>query len=69
MTGRGMGVCAENNTPGLIRRGVGVGRRTGRGFRNRFAQPAPSAQSDELTELKEQMIRIEQKLETLAARS
>jgi hypothetical protein len=67
MSGRGMGVCAENNTAGFARRGCGFGRGAGRGFRNRFVQPVQPAQSTELSELKEQMTRIEKRLGELQA--
>jgi hypothetical protein len=62
MSGRGAGFCAGINTAGFQTAGGGFGRGCGRGFglRNRFVlhvQP-----DDELSELKQQMARIEQRL-------
>ncbi|MBI9019883.1 MAG: DUF5320 domain-containing protein [Verrucomicrobia bacterium] len=71
MTGRGAGFCAGFNPAGFQTSGRGFGRRCGRGIgmRNGFAQPAPSPQNAEINALKEQTIRIEQKLEELLTRS
>ncbi len=64
MSGRGAGFCAGNNTAGFQTAGGGFGRGCGRGFgfRNRFFQPVQPSQTTELSELKEQMARIEQRL-------
>jgi hypothetical protein len=69
MTGRGAGFCAGFNTAGFQNAGGGFGRGCGRGFgfRNRFAQPVQPSQTTELSELKEQMARIEKRLEELQA--
>ena len=69
MTGRGMGVCAENNTPGVFRRGIGFGRRMGRGFRNRFSQPVQQIQPAEIESLQKQLSQLEQQLKTLQTQS
>jgi hypothetical protein len=67
MSGRGAGFCAGFNTAGFQTTGGGFGRGCGRGFgfRNRFVQPVQPAQTTELRELKEQMARIENRLEKL----
>jgi hypothetical protein len=76
MTGRGMGVCAENNAPGYTMGGGGFGRAMGmgRGFRNRcFARwgTAPQApveplnKMEQIAALKEQRNHIQQQLVTL----
>lgn len=69
MTGRGAGFCAGNHAAGFQTAGGGFGRGMGcgmgRGFRNRFVQPVQPTQSAELSELKEQMTRIEQRLEEI----
>jgi len=69
MTGRGAGFCAGYQTAGFQTAGGGFGRGCGRGFgfRNRFAQPVQPSQNAELGELKEQMTRIEKRLEELQA--
>lgn len=71
MTGRGAGFCAGFNTAGFQTAGGGFGRGCGRGFgfRNRFVQPVQPSQGNELLELKEQMARIEQRLEQLQTKS
>jgi len=71
MTGRGAGFCAGFNAAGFQPAGGGFGRGCGRGFgfRNRFVQSGQSSQGAELFELKEQMVRIEKRLEELQAQS
>lgn len=71
MTGRGAGFCAGFNAAGFQTAGGGFGRGCGRGFgfRNRFAQPVSSAPSDELAELRDQLNRIEQRLDEVKSRS
>jgi hypothetical protein len=71
MTGRGAGFCAGYKTAGFQTAGGGFGRGSGRsfGFRNRFVQSGQSSQGAELFELKEQMARIEKRLEELQAQS
>ena len=71
MSGRGAGFCAGNHAAGLQTAGGGFGRGCGRGFgfRNRFVQPVQPSQNAELIELKEQMTRIEKRLEELQAQS
>jgi hypothetical protein len=71
MTGRGAGFCAGFNTAGFQTAGGGFGRGCGRGFgfRNRFVQPVQPSQGNELLELKQQMARIEQRLEELQTKS
>jgi hypothetical protein len=71
MTGRGTGFCAGFNTVGFQTAGGGFGRGCGRGFgfRNRFVQPVQPSQGNELLELKQQMARIEQRLEELQTKS
>jgi hypothetical protein len=62
MSGRGAGFCAGINAAGYQTAGGGFGRGCGRGFglRNRFISPVQP--DDELSELKQQMARIEQQL-------
>ena len=69
MSGRGAGFCAGFNTAGYQTAGGGFGRGCGRGygFRNRFAQPIQPSPTVELSELKEQMARIEKRLGELQA--
>jgi hypothetical protein len=71
MTGRGAGFCAGFNTAGFQTAGGGFGRGCGRGFgfRNRFVPPVQPSPAAELSELKEQMARIEKRLGELQARS
>ncbi len=71
MSGRGAGFCAGLNTASSQTTGGGVGRGCGRGFgfRNRFAQTIPPAQGSELVELKNQMTRLEKRLEEIQIRS
>jgi hypothetical protein len=66
MTGRSAGFCTGFNTAG---RGFGRGCGRGFGFRNRFKQSIQPSQGNELIELKEQMARIEQRLEQLQTKS
>lgn len=69
MSGRGAGFCAGFNTVGFQTADGSFGRGCGRGFEmcNRFAQPVQPAQTTELSELKEQMARIEKRLEGIQA--
>jgi hypothetical protein len=69
MTGRGAGFCAKTNAADGQTAGRGFGRGCGRGFRfrNRFVQPIQPSQTTELSELKEQMARIEKRLGALQA--
>lgn len=69
MSGRGEGFCAGFNTAGFQTAGGGFGRGCGRGFgfRNRFVQPVQPSSTAELSELKEQMARIEKRLGELQA--
>jgi hypothetical protein len=71
MTGRGAGFCAGFNATGFQTACGGFGRGCGRGFgfRNRFVQPVQPSPTAELSELKEQMTRIEKRLGELQARS
>jgi hypothetical protein len=71
MTGRGAGFCAKTNTAEGQTVGGGLGRGCRRGFRfrNRFVQPVQPSQGNELLELKEQMARIEQRLEEIQNKS
>lgn len=71
MTGRGAGFCVGFNTAGFQTAGGGFGRGCGRGFgfRNRFVPPVQPSPAAELSELKEQMARIEKRLGELQARS
>jgi hypothetical protein len=64
MAGRGAGFCAGFKPAGFQTTGGGFGCGCGRGFRfrNRSVQPVQQSRNDELTELKEQMTRIEQRL-------
>lgn len=66
MTRRGAGFCTGFNTVGG---GFGRGCGRGFGFRNRFKQSIQPSQGNELLELKEQMARIEQRLEQLQTKS
>ncbi|MCU0858887.1 MAG: DUF5320 domain-containing protein [Pontiellaceae bacterium] len=73
MTGRGAGFCAGFNTAGFQTAGGGFGHGCGRGFGFRnimrgWGQPAP-AQPSEINGLKEQMARIEQRLDEIQTRS
>ncbi len=69
MSGRGAGFCAGFNTAGFQTAGGGFGRGCGRGFgfRNRFVQPVQPSQTTELSELKAQLTRLENRLEKLQA--
>lgn len=71
MSGRGAGFCAGFNTAGYQPAGGAFGRGCGRGFgfRNRFVQPIQPSPTAELSELKEQMARIEQRLGELQTKS
>ena len=64
MSGRSAGFCAGFNTAGFQTVGGGFGRGCGRGsgLRNRFVQSIQPSPATELSELKEQMDRIEQRL-------
>lgn len=67
MSGRGAGFCAGFNTAGFQTAGGSFRRGRGFGFRNRFVQSVQPSPTTELSELKEQMARIEKRLGELQA--
>jgi hypothetical protein len=78
MTGRGMGYCAGNDTPGYMngfkgffRRGLGCGRGFGRGFGYGYYYEPPTKEetkeflTEEMNYLKKQMEDIQKRLNEL----